>query len=383
MIDRERLVSEFLALVRISSASKREGEVARRLAATLEAMGAAVEMDDAGERVGGECGNILARFPGTAPDAPPLLLSAHMDTVLPCETVRPVVRGDIIRTDGTTVLGGDDKAGIVAVLEAVRIARGRRIPHGAIEVLFTICEEIGLLGAKHFDLTRLTARTGLVLDVDGVHDLVTHGPAANALLIAVQGLEAHAGVCPERGISAVTIAAQAVAGMRLGRIDAETTANLGVIEGGLAANIVPGRVRIRGEARSLSLEKLEAQTAHMRECFERAAAAHRLTLDGHEHVGRCEVRVQRNYERLHLREDARIVRLVEAAAQRLGRPFRTRATGGGSDANVFTGRGLEVANLACGMRDIHTVNEWVDVKDLMATAEHLVELLRVNAEQPA
>jgi tripeptide aminopeptidase len=121
----------------------------------------------------------------------------------------------------------------------------------------------------------------------------------------------------------------------------------------------------------------------MRECFERAAAAHRLTLDGHEHVGRCEVRVQRNYERLHLREDARIVRLVEAAAQRLGRPFRTRATGGGSDANVFTGRGLEVANLACGMRDIHTVNEWVDVKDLMATAEHLVELLRVNAEQPA
>jgi tripeptide aminopeptidase len=383
MIDRERLVGEFLALVQISSASKREGEVARRLVSTLTAMGATVETDDAGEKVGGECGNILARFPGTAPAAPPLLLSAHMDTVLPCETVRPVVRGDIIRTDGTTVLGGDDKAGIVAVLEAVRVARDRRIPHGEVEVLFTICEEIGLLGAKHFDLGRLRARAGLVLDVDGVHDLVIQGPAANALVVTVHGREAHAGVCPERGISAVAIAAQAVAGMRLGRIDAETTANLGVIEGGLAANIVPARVRIRGETRSLSLEKLEAQTAHMRECFELAAAAHRVTVDGQEQVGRCEVRVQRNYERLLLREDARIVRVVAAAAQRLGRPFRTRTTGGGSDANIFTSRGLEVANLACGMRDIHTVGEWVDVGDLVATAQHLVEVLRVNAEQPA
>jgi tripeptide aminopeptidase len=264
----------------------------------------------------------------------------------------------------------------------VRIARSRGIPHGAVEVLFTICEEIGLLGAKHFDLGRLRARAGLVLDVDGVHDLVTQAPAANALVITVHGREAHAGICPERGISAVAIAAQAVAGMRLGRIDAETTANLGVIEGGLASNIVPARVRIRGETRSLSVEKLEAQTAHMRECFERAAAAHRLTLDGQEQVGRCEVRVQRNYERLLVRDDARIVRLVAAAARRLGRPFRTRTTGGGSDANIFTSRGLEVANLACGMRDIHTVNEWVDVRDLVTTAEHLVEVLRVNAEEP-
>jgi tripeptide aminopeptidase len=383
MIDRERLISEFLALVQISSASRREGEVARRLVATLEGMGARVETDDAGEKVGGDSGNILARFAGASSDAPPLLLSAHMDTVPPCDHIRPVVQGDIIRADGTSVLGGDDKAGIVAVLEAVRTIRARRIAHGTIEVLFTICEEIGLVGAKHFNLDRLSARSGLVLDVDGVHDLVTQAPAANGLQVTVEGLEAHAGVCPERGLSAIAIAAQAVAGMRLGRIDAETTANLGVIEGGLAANIVPNRVRIRGEARSLSVEKLEAQTAHMRGCFERAATDHRLLLDGHERTGRCEVRVQRNYERLCLGEDARIVRLVELAARRLDRPFRTRASGGGSDANVFSSRGLEVANLACGMRDIHTVNEWVDVKDLVATAEHLVALLQVNAEQPS
>ena len=383
MIDRERLVSEFLTLVQVPSVSKREGEVARRLVATLQGMGAHVETDDAGEKVGADSGNILARFAGTTSDVPPLLLSAHMDTVPPCDRIRPHVQGDIIKADGTSVLGGDDKAGIVAILEAVRTVRSRRIAHGPVEVLFTICEEIGLAGAKNFDLGRLSSRAGLVLDVDGVHDLVTQAPAANGLHVTVEGLEAHAGVCPERGLSAIAIAAEAIAGMRLGRIDAETTANLGVIEGGLASNIVPSHVRIRGEARSLSVEKLEAQTAHMRGCFERAAQDHRLLLDGQERTGRCEVRVQRNYERLHVGDQSRIVRLVALAARRLGRPFRTRASGGGSDANVFSSRGLEVATLACGMRDIHTVNEWVDVKDLVVTAEHLVELLRVNAEQPA
>jgi len=275
VIDRARLVAEFLEMVRISSPSKREGRMAKRLAATLEEMGVSVEEDDAGRKVGGETGNLLARFPGTVPGAPPLLLCAHMDTVVPCEIVTPRMSGDVVKTDGTTVLGGDDKAGIAAILEALRVLRDDAIPHGPIDVLFTICEEYGLLGAKHFDVGRLRARSGLVLDVDGVSELVTRGPAANKLDVVVHGLEAHAGVCPEQGISAIKVASEAIAAMRLGRLDAETTANLGLIEGGLATNIVPNRVRVRGETRSLSLEKLEAQSQHMRECFEHAAARHR------------------------------------------------------------------------------------------------------------
>jgi len=379
VINRARLVAEFLEMVRISSPSKREGRMAKRLAATLEEMGVSVEEDDAGRKVGGETGNLLARFPGTVPGAPPLLLCAHMDTVVPCEIVTPRMSGDVVKTDGTTVLGGDDKAGIAAILEALRVLRDDAIPHGPIDVLFTICEEYGLLGAKHFDVGRLRARSGLVLDVDGVSELVTRGPAANKLDVVVHGLEAHAGVCPEQGISAIKVASEAIAAMRLGRLDAETTANLGLIEGGLATNIVPNRVRVRGETRSLSLEKLEAQSQHMRECFEHAAARHRATVAGREHTARVEARITRDYERLEVRDEAPIVRLMTRAAANLGKPFATRATGGGSDANVFGGRGLEIANLACGMREIHTVNEWVDVKDIVTTAELLVEAVRLNA----
>ncbi len=378
MIERTRLVAEFLELVRIDSLSRRECRIAKRLGETLTGLGAAVEEDDAGQKVGGEAGNLLAKLPGTVPGAPALLLCAHMDTVVPGENVKPVVSGDVIRTDGTTVLGGDDKSGLVAILETLRVLREDRIPHGPIDVLFTICEEYGLLGAKHFDAGRLRARTGLVLDVDGACELVVRAPAANKMVFTVHGLEAHAGVCPEQGISAIKVAGEAIAAMRLGRIDAETTANLGLIEGGLAVNIVPNRVRLRGEARSLSLQKLEAQTDHMRRCFEEAAARHRTRVGERLHTARAETRVERDYDRLDLPVDAPIVRLTERAAANLGKPFTTRATGGGSDANVLNGRGLQVANLACGMREIHTVNEWIDVKDMVATTELLLETVRLH-----
>jgi tripeptide aminopeptidase len=336
-------------------------------------------VDDAGERVGGDTGNILARFPGNTLGAAPFLLSGHMDTVGPAAHVRTVVEGDLIHTDHTSVLGGDDKAGLVAILEAIRVLRERRLPHGDLEVVITICEETGLIGAKHFDCARLRARRGLVLDVDGVNELVTRAPAANRLSFTVHGLEAHAGICPERGISAVQVASEAIAGMRLGRVDAETTANLGVINGGLATNIVPSQLVVRGETRSLSETKLQTQTDHMRARFDEAAARHAVTLEGRQFRARVEAKVERQYERLHIADEAEIVRLVTNAARTLGRTCPTRSTGGGSDANVFITRGIEVANLACGMRDIHTVNEWVDVKDLVATAELVLETVKANA----
>jgi tripeptide aminopeptidase len=378
-MNRERLRDEFLELVRISSVSKREGNVAKRLTTILEGMGAAVEVDDAGDKIGSDTGNLVARFPGTAPDVAPFLLCGHMDTVPPADNVRPVVDGDVIRTDGTTVLGGDDKSGIVAILETVRLLRERRIPHGPVDVLFTICEELGLIGAKHFDVGRLRARTGLVLDCDGVHELITRAPAANRMQFTVHGLEAHAGLAPEQGISAVQVAAEAIAAMRLGRVDAATTANVGRIEGGLASNIIPNRVVLRAETRSLTLEALDAQTRHMLECFERAASRRSVTIAGKTTTARVEARVERDYEPLSVGDDTRIVRLVRGAAERLSKPFKTRSTGAASDANVFSGRGVEVANLGCGMRQIHTVNEWVDVNDMVATTELLVETVRLHA----
>jgi len=307
-MDAERVKDEFLDLVCISSLSRREGAMARRLEVILKGMGATVETDDAGERVGGETGNLLARFAGSAPGAPPFLLSCHMDTVGPAAAIRPVVDGDLVRTDGTSVLGGDDKAGIVAIFEAIRVLRGRGIPHGDIEVVLTICEESGLAGAKHFDTGRLRARRGLVLDVDGVSELITRAPGANRLAFTVHGLAAHAGICPEQGLSAIQMAAEAISAMRLGRLDAETTANLGVIEGGLATNIVPDRVVVRGETRSLSPAKLEAQTEAMRRCFLDVAARRSVRVGGREHRARVEVDVHHQYDRLEVADHARFRR---------------------------------------------------------------------------
>ena len=379
-VRRDRLVDDFLSLVRISSPSRREADVAKWLTATLTGMGVRVDVDDAGTRIGGDVGNVLAQFPGTVPDAPPFLLCAHMDTVVPCERVTPVRDGDVIRTDGTSVLGGDDKAGVAAILEAVRIVRERNVPHGPIDVLFTVCEEQGLFGAKHFDVGRLRARRGVVLDCDGVDELVVQGPAANRMVFTVHGLEAHAGLCPEQGISAIHVASQAIAAMRLGRIDEETTANLGVIQGGLASNIVPNKVVVRGESRSRDDAKLRTQTEHMVECFEKAAGRHHVTVEGRAHAARVESRVERDYDRLDVPADSTVVRLIRGAVAARGCTLTVRATGVGCDANVFNGRhGLEVANLGCGMRLIHTVNEWIDVKDLDATATTLVETLRLNA----
>jgi tripeptide aminopeptidase len=382
MIKPERIKDEFMELASISSMSRREGAIARRLESILKSMGASVEVDDAGEKVGGETGNILARFAGTKADAPPFLLSAHMDTVGPAEKIHLEVEGDIVHTDHTTVLGGDDKAGIVSIFEAIRVLREEKIPHGDIEVILSICEETGLLGAKHFDTGRLRAKRGLVLDVDGVCELITRAPVANRLSFTVTGLEAHAGICPERGLSAIQIAGEAISGMKLGRVDAETTANLGRIQGGLATNIVPTRVVVEGETRSLSVAKLEAQTEHMRQRFEEAAARHAVRLEDGEHRARVEVKVDRQYERLDVADTAKVVTLVAGAAKGLGKSFRTRATGGGSDANVYTTRGIEIANLACGMRDIHTVHEWVDLKDLYTTASIVLETVRLNAVSP-
>jgi tripeptide aminopeptidase len=379
VINSARLKDEFLDLACISSLSRREGAIARRLEGILTDMGASVEADDAGEQLGGETGNLLARFAGNRPGAPPFLLSAHMDTVGPAGAIHPVVEGDIVRTDRTSVLGGDDKAGIVAILEAIRALRERGIPHGDIELVLTICEESGLRGAKHFDCARLRSRRGLVLDVDGVCELITRAPAANHVSVTVHGLAAHAGICPEQGLSAIQITAEAIAGMRLGRLDEETTANLGVIQGGLASNIVPDCVVVRGETRSLSVSKLEAQTAHMRERFEAAVAGRSVVVGGRVYQAQATVEARRQYDPLDVSEDASVVRLVRAAAAESGRACRTRATGGGSDANVFAARGIEIANLGCGMREIHTINEWVDLKDVAVTAELVLGTLRLNA----
>lgn len=379
MIEPDRMIETFLDLARIDSPSRDERAIAERLMTELEALGGAVEMDRAGERLGGNAGNVLARFAGSGRGAG-VLLSAHMDTVMPGRGVRPVRAGDRIHSDGTTVLGADDKSGLAIILEVLRVLRERRLPHPPIEVAFTICEEPGLLGAKSMALDRLGARDGIVLDSGPAGALFTRGPAADRLEVTVFGLAAHAGVCPEAGISAVRVAAEAIARMRLGRIDPETTANIGTIEGGLAVNIVPDRVVVRGEARSHDEAKLDAQSRHMVGCFHEAAGtAQPVQVGGQVARARVEARVERDYQRLHLGADAPVVGWVMAAARALDVAIAPQATGGGCDANVFNAHGMRIANLGTGMREIHTTGEYLLLDEFVQTGRVVLGMLQQAA----
>ncbi|MFL6255798.1 MAG: M20/M25/M40 family metallo-hydrolase [Pyrinomonadaceae bacterium] len=380
MINEERIKNLLLELVQLDSVSREEREVAERIKAYCEELGAEVFIDDAGEQVGGNTGNVIARFPGTLPTAEPIMMSAHMDTVVPGRGVKPIVEGDIIRTDGSTVLGGDDKSGCSVILETIRCLQEQSIPHAPIDAVFSICEEVGLLGAKHLDLSKVRAKYGIVFDSDDPGFLFTKGPSANHFEFQIHGLESHAGVAPEQGISAIRIAAEAISQMKLGRIDDETTANIGVIRGGEATNIITNLVTLRGEARSLDDAKLEAQSAHMVKCFEDAAAKHEVTVDGVTTKARVESHVTREYYAMDVSDDSRVVKLVIEAAARMGLKVETMASGGGCDANIFNKRGIECANLGTGMRAIHTVKEWLDVKDMYASAEMTLEIMRLNGE---
>jgi tripeptide aminopeptidase len=371
VIRTDRLKALFLDLVRIDSLSRREGRIADRLARELDALGARVEFDRAHEAVGGEVGNLVAHVPGTV-DAPPFLLCAHMDTVEPGIGVQPVDEGDVIRSDGTTVLGGDDKSGISIVCECLRAAREHGVRHPPVDVVFTICEELGLLGARHLDVDLVGARRGLVFDSDAPGVVFTRAPGSHRIDAVVHGRAAHAGMAPERGISAIRVASEAIAAMRLGRIDPETTANVGVIQGGRAINIVPDEVRLRGEARSHDVERLDAQCAHMRACLEDAAARHPGA-----HV---EFAVEAMYQPMSVPDDALVLRLLRTAAERVGRPVSSAVMGGGCDANVLNRRGFEVVNLGTGMRDIHTTKEWLRVSDMVAAAEVTLATLVLAAD---
>ena len=361
----QRLVDQFMAMAKIASPSRQEGRLAAYLKPELEALGFVVEFDSAGELAGGDTGNLIATLPGD-PDIEPLVLSCHLDTVTPCIGVTPIVEDGVIRSDGTTVLGGDDKAGIAAILEGVRRIRERGVRHGLIQAVFTICEEVGMHGAMGLDYSKIRAKRAFILDADGpIGQILVRGPAKDAIHAVIHGRSAHAGLKPEAGISAIQVAARAIERMKLLRIDDETTANLGQISGGGATNIVTDRVEITAEARSLTNEKLDAQGAHMKACLEDAA---------HEFGATAEVTIERSYHAFSLDADEPVVRHCVAAMQSLGITPTLASTGGGSDCNVFNRHGMKAVDLSIGMTDVHTCMESLRIEDLEMTAR-LVEAL--------
>lgn len=375
MINRQRLSDEFQRQAAIDSPSYHEAEMAAYLETRFRALGGSVEYDDAGTKIGSNSNNMLIRIPGSKAGAP-LLLSVHMDTVTPAENVEPVLNNGIFTSAGETILGADDKSGIVEIIEALEVLNEQQIPHVPLEVVVTICEEQGLLGAKHLDFSRLKANHGVALDTTGVDVVINRAPAANRFKATIFGLEAHAGVCPEQGISAIEIASRAIVRMPLGRIDEETTANIGKIEGGLASNIVPRQVTLVGEVRSHSIDKLRLQTELIVKALETEVDRAKIVVDGVPRNASLTLDLHEDFPVMQVPFEAPILQLVRAAGESLDRPQEIRAAGGGSDANIYNGHGIDMVILATGMAQVHTVHEQVSVEDMARVSALLIEIIR-------
>lgn len=376
MINPERLAETFSSLVQIDSVSRNEAAICSELRNILNDMGAETFVDDAGNAVGGNTGNLIARFRGSV-DVPVMMLNAHMDTVEPGNGVKPVYKDGVFTSDGTTILGADDKSAVAILLEVLTVLQEDRLPHGPLEVVLTICEEIGLQGAKNLDISQLTAKFGYALDATDTAGIVTRAPGANHLKFVVNGKDAHAGAAPEKGINAIVIASKAIAGLTIGRIDHETTCNIGVIQGGMATNIVPSQVMINGEVRSHDPKKLADLTQTIVSAFETAVQDY---VPQSAEAGRpwLEVEVIPDFTRTHIPDDHPVVVLAMNAAQNLGRTLIPKITGGGADANVFFSKGIMTGVLGTGMRDMHTVREWVSLSDMLLTTELVLEIIRLH-----
>jgi len=367
MVNEKRLIESFMELVKIDSISREERNLTDFLIEKLEDLGLEVIVDQAGEKVKSNSGNIIARLKGNIKKATPIMFSAHMDTVVPGKNIIPICDGEKIVSSGKTILGGDDKAAIAALLEALHIIKENNISSGGIEIVFSICEEIGLKGAKNLDISELKSQMGFVLDAGGrVGKINIAAPSQNSLEIIIHGKSAHAGANPEEGINAIQVAGFALSRMKLGRIDEETTANIGVISGGNATNIVPDKVILKGEVRSRNEEKLEKYTENLKKIIEGTTQ---------EFKAKTEIKINKEYYRYNLSSEDQVVKIAIKAAKDIGLQPELCPSGGGSDANIFNKKGIPSVVLAVGMEKVHTLEEYILIRELKNTVEHILSII--------
>ncbi len=378
MISSDRLAETFKFLVEIDSESGNEANVSNEIRKIFESLGVAeIHIDDAGAQTGSNTGNLIAKFEGST-SVPPLMLNAHMDTVSPGKGVKAILRDGVFTSDGTTILGADDKSAIAILIEILHVLRENSLPHGPLEIVLTTCEEVGLLGAKHLDFSLITAKYGYALDSGDTEGLVTRAPGANRFEFRVHGKDAHAGVAPEKGINAISLASKAIAGLEIGRIDHETTCNIGIIEGGIATNIVPSLVTVRGEVRSHDEDKLDKLTNKIVSAFKSAVESD--TAASENELPRVDIQLENDFSHTNVPKDHPVVALAQEAAANIGREIKLKTSGGGADANVFFKQGIMTGVLGTGMRDVHTVREFVRLDDMVRAAELVLEIIRIHSK---
>jgi len=368
---KETVVDYFVSLITIDSESKNEKAVASKIAEDMRLLGADVKFDEAHEKTGGNIGNLYGYFHGNN-NKKPILFCAHMDTVVPGNGIKPQIKDDRIVTDGTTILGSDDKSGIAEIIWAIKELKESGKDHAPVEVLFTISEEIGLLGAKYFDLADIKSEFGYALDSHKIGEVIIGAPSQNSMNFTIHGKESHAGATPEFGVSAIQIAAEAISKMKLGRIDDETTCNIGIIKGGTATNIIPKEVILEAEARSHSTEKLDKITQEIEQTLKETVAKYKLG----EFQASLDIDIVKEYPAFIMKEDDPCIQLARKATENLELPFTCGVSGGGSDANIFNSKGLKMAVVGSGMEEVHTVNEYIKLSDLENGTKWVKEVIR-------
>ncbi len=360
---RERIAALFVELAAIPSPSLNERRVADRIIGFLEDLGLVVHEDDTALAIGGDTGNLRCRVQGSGGFSV-VTLGAHMDTVVPADDIEPVLRDGVFSNARDAILGADNKTAVTAILLATEAMVRSGEPHPTFDLVFTVAEELGVLGARHLPRELLVSPMAAVFDSAGpVGGITVKAPSQQAIRAAFHGVAAHAGLEPERGRSAIVGAARAIAAMNLGRLDDETTANVGMIQGGVAQNIVPDSCVVRAECRSHDEAKLARVAAEMVDCLQRGAAEAGVDVD---------IDMVHEYRAFALGSRTAVVRLAKAAVTELGIQPRLVASGGGSDANVFNDRGLPTVNFDCGMSHVHTANEHVSLDSL----ERLTQLVQ-------
>ncbi len=375
----EKCVKSFMELTKIPSPSGRERETADYCINVLSRLGASILEDDAGIKTGGNAGNIIAFFKGHDPEIPVLMLNAHLDTVEPCGVIVPEIRGDRIVSKGETILGADNRSGLVMILEGMASVIEKNVHHGGIEIVLTIGEEIGLIGASNLDLNHVSAQYGYSFDSSGLGRIVQGAPYYNAVDVTVKGRSAHAGVNPDAGINSILLTSRVLMKLPFGIIDSETTANIGEISGGSGRNVVPGSCKTALEIRSHSEDKLNHLTKILKKKFETEIKGWKIVLEDQVFQPQIEIEVKREFDGFFLQSNSPVIRCAESAIRRIGRQVDCYKNMGGSDANIFNAKGIRTAIVGTGQMAVHSNEEYIKIIDLVDGARLVEEIVEAWA----
>jgi len=360
-VNRDRLINNFIELVKISSPSWHEQRLIDYITNEFQGLNVDYESHKCGDSY-----NILAKVDGNK-SGDPILFSCHLDTVLPCENINPVVSATKISSDGTSILGADDKAAIASFLEALYYLKENNISHRPVEFLFTCAEEVGLYGIKGFDISLLKSKIAFVFDSAGeIGRIVLKAPYHISMDVTVNGKAAHAGIMPECGISAIRALAEMITKIPHGRIDKETTANVGIISGGKATNIVAEEAGCKLEIRSISYKKLKATEIEIKNVINNVSKSYRA---------KTQIKINMEYSGFSIDQSEKIIKIIEKALGKIRIKPKFEVSGGGSDTNVINKAGIKAVNLSIGMMNVHTKNEFIYIKDLVDGARLVLSII--------